>query len=171
MQITLFSENISHELQFLLYSFILGSIITFLYDNFRILRRIVKHNTFLISMEDFLFWIMVTYSVFSLQYYANNGIFRWFCILGAFIGMSLYKMTIGRFYVNILTMFLQFLLKWVFKILSFILKPILRLEVRAGKTCSKTARKMGRILKFMKNRLTQKIKMIKITLCKHKKVP
>ena len=128
MQITILSEPISHELNFLIYSLFLGCIITFLYDNFRILRRIIKHNTLLISIEDFVFWVIVTYCIFSLQYYANNGMFRWFCILGAFIGMSIYKLTLGRIYVNYMSKILIFLIKCFLKILTILLKPVFCLE-------------------------------------------
>lgn len=169
MENFILSENISHELKFLLYSLYLGFVITFLYDNLRVIRRILKHNSGWIAFEDFIFWITVTYGIFSLQYYINRGMFRWFCIFGAFIGMSIYKITIGRFYVNMMTKILKFLLKWLYKILSFILQPVFFLEGKSAALGKKTARKLAFTRNIVKNRLTQRAKMIKMTLCKHKK--
>ena len=171
MRINILSAGISHEINLLLYSLILGCIITFLYDNLRVLRRIIVHNVFFVSLEDFSFWIIVTYAVFSLQYYANKGIFRWFCIMGAFIGMSIYKLTIGRIYVNIMSKILKFLIKWAFFIIRFLLSPIFWLEEKAMGVGRKSGIKCRRIVKIMKNRLTQRAKLIKITLCKHKEIP
>ena len=170
MQIMVFSKSISHELNFLLYSFLLGIIITFFYDTIRIVRKIIKHNIFIVSLEDLIFWIGVTFSIFTLQYYENNGMFRWFSIIGAFLGMSIYKLTISQFYVNGISKVLLFIMKWIFKILKFLLRPIFYIENKTERGIAKILHKIGRIGKILKNRLTHKLKMIKITLCKRKRV-
>ena len=51
------SQSIYQEIQFLGYSLCLGVIITFVYDNIRVVRRVLRHNNFFISLEDLLFWI------------------------------------------------------------------------------------------------------------------
>ena len=51
------SESIYHEIQFLLHSVLLGIIITFVYDNIRVVRRVVPHKSFFVSVEDLFFWI------------------------------------------------------------------------------------------------------------------
>lgn len=170
MQIPVFSENISHELNFLLYSFSLGIIITFVYDNIRIFRCIIKHNSFFIAIEDLIFWIAVTFSIFTLQYYENNGMFRWFSIIGAFLGMNIYRVTISRIYVNLVSKILLFMIKWFIKIMAFLLKPVFFMEYQTRRGIRKTGRGLHRVYKNLRNRLTLRSKMIKITLCKHNKV-
>ena len=54
------SPVIAGEGVFMLHSFLLGVIITFIYDLFRILRRIIPHGWFLLSLEDLAFWILAT---------------------------------------------------------------------------------------------------------------
>ena len=44
----------------MLHSFLLGVIITFIYDLFRIFRRIIPHGWFLLSLEDLVFWVLAT---------------------------------------------------------------------------------------------------------------
>ena len=70
----------------MLHSFLLGAFITFCYDLFRILRRIIPHGIFWISLEDLVFWVMATGGIFYLLYYENNGMFRWFAVIGAGAG-------------------------------------------------------------------------------------
>ena len=107
MQVNELSQSISHELNFLLYSFLLGIVITYFYDNIRIIRRIIHHNVFFVSLEDLIFWVVVSLSIFILQYYENNGVFRWFSIIGALLGMVLYKVTLSEFYVKYMAKLLK----------------------------------------------------------------
>ncbi len=46
------SPVIAGEGVFILHSFLLGVVITFIYDLFRIVRRIIPHGWFLLSLED-----------------------------------------------------------------------------------------------------------------------
>lgn len=49
------SQDIIQEVTFFLHSIIMGVVIAFVYDWFLILRKLIKHNIFWISFEDFLF--------------------------------------------------------------------------------------------------------------------
>lgn len=49
------SQDIMNEVVFLLHSLVLGAVITFVYDGFLILRRLIKHTMILVSLEDMLF--------------------------------------------------------------------------------------------------------------------
>ena len=81
------SPDIVNEVTFLLHSFLLGIAITFAYDGFLILRRLVRHSLFLISLEDMIFWIACAIGVFYMLYEENNGVLRWFAVFGAAIGV------------------------------------------------------------------------------------
>ena len=97
------SQNIINEVVFLLHSFLLGIAITFVYDGFLILRRLIRHSLFLISVEDMIFWIACAIGVFYMLYEENNGILRWFAVFGATLGMIAYKKSISPLIVNILS--------------------------------------------------------------------
>ena len=62
------SPVIAGEGVFILHSFLLGVIITFIYDLFRIVRRIIPHGWFLLSLEDLAFWILATAGIFYMLY-------------------------------------------------------------------------------------------------------
>lgn len=63
------SPVIAGEGVFMLHSFLLGVIITFIYDLFRIFRRIIPHGWFLLSLEDLVFWVLATAGIFYMLYY------------------------------------------------------------------------------------------------------
>ena len=85
------SQNIINEVTFFLHSFMMGIVITFMYDGFLILRRLIKHSDILVSLEDMVFWIACAIGVFYMLYEENNGILRWFAVFGAALGMIVYK--------------------------------------------------------------------------------
>lgn len=80
----------TQENLFLLHALEMGVFISFLYDLLRIFRRLVRHNWFWVSLEDVIFWIYCAISVFLLLHRENNGILRWFAVLGAMAGIWAY---------------------------------------------------------------------------------
>ena len=163
------SQSIYQEIQCLGYSLCLGVIITFVYDNIRVVRRVLRHNNFFISLEDLLFWIAAAIAIFLLQHKENNGVFRWFSIIGAFVGMLLYRKILSNFYIKNMTVILKHLLKWLYVFFSYLFSPIYYLERKVLQFFKYTGRMSRHALKMQKIRLTSYGKMIKMTLCKRKK--
>lgn len=162
------SESIYHELHFLLHSFLLGIIITFVYDNIRVCRRVIRHNIFFISIEDLFFWIWAALTIFVFQNRENNGVFRWFSVVGAFVGMLVYRKTLSNFYIKNMTFLLQKILKILYIFFSYLFYPIYYLEQKAIAILKKIGRRVKQKNTLKKIRLTSYKKMIRITLCKRK---
>lgn len=160
------SQDIVKEIIFLGHSVWLGVMITFVYDWFLILRRLVKHNMLLISLEDFCFWVICAFSVFAMLYRENNGMLRWFAVGGAFLGMLLYKKTISAFFVGKVSGVLQKLLQMMGRILRFLIKPVSFAAEKGKQHCIHLKSGGNKIVKYMKNRLTACKKVLKIILCK-----
>lgn len=134
------SEEIWREVIFMGQFLALGVAITFLYDILRILRRVIRHGNLLLSFEDLLFWTGCAVSIFYLLYRENNGTLRWFAILGAMVGMLIYKATISRCFVRYTVLGLLKVKK--------LFAPL---------------RKTGR---FFKKKLTAFLKVFRMILCK-----
>lgn len=160
------SSDIVKESMFLLYSIRLGIIITFVYDWLRVARRVVRHRDFAVSIEDFLFWSWCFVMTFLMLYQENNGILRWFSVIGAALGMFLYRLTVGRFFVKFLSKFILWIKKWIYKILCWIMKPIKHLVLKWKISQEKLYSKGLRDSKRAKKKLTEWLKMVKIILCK-----
>ena len=90
------SHQIVEESNFFLYSVCMGFIISFIYDMIRLVRNLIPHNSFFISIEDILFWIFTSLVQFLLLYKVNNGMIRWYSIAGALLGMMLYIKSVGQ---------------------------------------------------------------------------
>ncbi|MDE5717000.1 MAG: spore cortex biosynthesis protein YabQ [Lachnospiraceae bacterium] len=160
------SREIVQELTFFTHSVILGLVITFIYDWVRVLRRLFKHGTVLMSAEDFLFWLACGIGVFYMLYRENDGTLRWFAVLGAAIGMFFYKLIVRDAFVNVMSTCLHKIMWSVFRLLQFVLKPLKSL-INAGKTfVLYLGRKLKKCKEFIKKRLTGFIKTIRMVLCK-----
>ncbi len=160
------SREIVQELTFFTHSVLIGLVITFVYDWIRVLRRLFKHGTLLMSVEDLLFWLACGIGVFYMLYRENNGTLRWFAVLGAAVGMFFYKMIVRDSFVNIMSTCLHKIMWFVFRVLQIVLKPVKRL-ISAEKTfVLYTGKKLKKCKNFIKKRLTVFIKTIRIILCK-----
>lgn len=160
------SREIVQELTFFTHSVIMGLVITFIYDWIRVLRRLFKHGTVLMSAEDFLFWLACGIGVFYMLYRENDGTLRWFAVLGAAIGMFFYKLIVRDAFINVMSTCLHKIMWSVFRLLQFVLKPLKRL-IYAGKTfVLYLGRKLKKCKEFIKKRLTGFIKTIRMVLCK-----
>ncbi len=156
------------ENQFLWHATLMGIFITFVYDLLRILRRVIPHGSFFVSLEDMFFWIYCAAEVFLLMYHEGNGTLRWFAILGAMAGMFLYKKLLSELFVKYVSLVLKKVVEFIGKILGVLLRPLRFL----GRKYAHVSRKANgglrtivrRIRRNIKLRLTNFKKMLKINL-------
>lgn len=102
-----------------------GAVIGLFYDFFRILRRVAaRFNTaWLVQLEDFLFWIIVTLGMFYFMLNQSFGEIRFFSFLGAGIGILLYFATLSRYIVRAGVTAVNFAKKVVVTVVRIILLP------------------------------------------------
>lgn len=112
------------ETEFMLHAFYMGIFIPFVYDNLRIVRRVIPHANFLVSLEDMGFWIYCAIKLFLLMYYESNGTLRWFAICSALAGMLLYMKVVSPRFVKIASLILGKIWDRVIRILIFVFKPV-----------------------------------------------
>lgn len=156
------SPEIINESHFLLYAILSGIIITAVYDIIKIIRNVIPHDGFFIGIEDTIFWIFASLFLFSMLYKMNNGTVRWFAIAGSAVGMIVYKKLLGQYIVEIMSTAINRILHLVWKVINFLLTPVKWL-ISNGLDISK------KLKNYIKKRLTDMIKKVKILLCKHSK--
>lgn len=108
-------ELILEEINMFLEAAWSGMQIAVAYDMLRILRRIVKHRDWIVTIEDYLFWIVTGIMIFAMIFQWNDGIVRGYVILTLFLGAYLYHAA-----------FSEWLVKYISKILNFILTIVLK---------------------------------------------
>ena len=156
------------ENEFLLHALLMGIFITFVYDILRIFRRVVPHKGFFVSLEDLGFWIYCAAEVFLMMYHESDGNLRWFAVIGAMVGMFLYKKLVSPWFVRYVSLWLGKAFQLLGKVLNFLLKPF-RMAGAKGRTAVRVAGgKFNRLIRSgkrrIKLRLTFFLKMFKMTL-------
>ena len=102
------------------------------------------------------------------MYHESDGTLRWFAVLGAMVGMFLYRKLISPFFVKYTSLALCRLLKFLEKVLHFLSRPIVFLLRKTGNGMKRTGRGTRKLLgkwkRSVKNRLTYFIKILKMTI-------
>lgn len=160
------SQGIVQEVTFFLHSILMGLIITFAYDWILIFRKLFRHGKFWMSVEDFIYWFVCGISVFYMLYRENNGVLRWFAVVGAAIGMLFYKLTVRNRFVSIMSTCIYKIMWFVFRVIQVVLKPLKCLFSAIRRCVRFLNKKFKKVKEFIKKRLTVFIKTLRIVLCK-----
>jgi len=108
----------------------IGFLVGFFYDFLRLIRRFVKHSSLACNIEDGIYWMLVLILVFYFIQGRFYGEVRFFSVMGFFIGMALYFLSISWLILSILSgvwVFLAKVIKAVIKIILFPVKIIVTL--------------------------------------------
>lgn len=141
---------------------IIGFSAGLLYEFPRIFRKTVKHNFYLIIVEDFLFCIVVGFFFILYSYSLSDGIIRWYYFGGAICGFLIYHATLGSIVakrtvriVNIIRKSAHFLRKILFsplaKSVNFVImfvRKLFRLPKKKKKKPKKTRKTTKTELKY-----------------------
>jgi len=133
----------SAQARFFLMTVLAGFLTAFLFDLFRVLRRLFRHPNFLTQAEDVVFWILAILGVFYI-FLRENAQMRVFTFVGLFVGMALYFLTLSfyvRLVLNAVTGFLKRVVITAFKILLFPLKALFKLAARLLRLLGKLLKK------------------------------
>lgn len=147
------SDAITKEIQFFFHAALSGVLLSAVYDVFRILRRVHSHGNVWVAIEDFFYWIASALYISYVLMKENNGIIRWFFVLGILLGMLIYNFTIGRYLVPFISKIINKILDVVGKMLKIVLKPAAflwkktkKFGGRGGKICGKYRKKLKKAL-------------------------
>ena len=116
--------TVQQEICLFLYTIIAGIIVGFLYDIFRIKRRTIKTKAFFIYVEDILYWIIVTFLIFAISFYTNDGEAKPYFFVGIILGLIIYY----SFFSNIIIKVFIFIIKMLiipFKAIYKFLEPLI----------------------------------------------
>ena len=146
------SPEIAGQCQLFLNGIFMGACIIFVYDLLRIWRRVIRHGTIWIGIEDMFFWCGCGIAVFAMLYRQNDGLIRGFVIAAILCGMLMYHVSVSKYIVKAGVCILRAFVKG----LTAIGKPLF---LPFAGICKKNS-------KNMKKRLKKIWKAIKIRLCK-----
>lgn len=152
------NKGITIELQFFLVSILWGALVLLAYDLLRILRRVIRHNSFFVIVQDLLFWVLASLFIFAMIYIENSGTIRGFSVMGMVIGMLMYHYILSDSIVMLVNRMILLIIRPFSIAVTYICKGI-RLIIAKAKLL--TSRINGQ--------LKRKAKSAKISLNKLKK--
>ena len=150
-------NGIDLELRLLCVSFISGIVIVSAYDILGIIRSAGRHGRIVRFLEELVFWGTAGWWLFAILNWAKYGIIRYFSMLGLFLGMIFYRVTVKDVLRKTGVRLICRVKEVLMRIIRFLLKPV----VFAG-------RRIFWLLEFLcrkvKLRLKRKVKKIKIRI-------
>ncbi len=165
--------SITNQAFIFLSSVVAGLIVGFVFDIFRILRKVIKTSNIITYLEDILFWILVAIIIFTLVFVTNNGELRWYEFLGVALGVIFYQLVFSMYIIKISVKVIEIIKKIIISTLRILLFPFVFLYKQLRKPCrhfihwTKKGLKRVRMLfsRFMK-KIKLYFKNIKIVLKK-----
>lgn len=88
--------GISEELYILLNAVWTGINICIVYESLSCFRKVVKHKDWVVSIQDFGFWIFTSVYMFARVFSCNNGKWRWYYFIGIVVGVWAIHIIWGR---------------------------------------------------------------------------
>lgn len=121
---------INNEFSIFLAFILIGIIISFLFDFFRILRRVYQTPDFITIIQDIAFWIISGIILLSGIFILNEGKIRAYLFIGILAGILFYIITLSKTIIkigtNILTIINKILIKPIVNIFHIILAIIIK---------------------------------------------
>lgn len=119
---------INNEFSVFLAFILIGIIISFLFDFFRILRRVYQTPDFITIIQDIAFWIISGIILLSGIFILNEGKIRAYLFIGILVGILFYIITLSKIITNtgthILIILNKTIIKPIFNILNIIINLI-----------------------------------------------
>lgn len=90
------SDVIGGQVRFVLITLCLGMGLMAGYDILRFLRWIVRHQKWIVWLEDILYWLIMAVPAYVVFFMYNDGAVRWYGAAAVFLGGILYEQGISR---------------------------------------------------------------------------
>lgn len=117
------TEIVNQAYLFGIYS-ICGIIIGIFFDIFRILRRSFKTPDIITYIEDIIFGILTGIFLIFIIFVFNNGELRFYIFLALVLGITVYLLTISKFFIKFNVTIITTITKIIVKTISLIIYPI-----------------------------------------------
>lgn len=129
-----------------------GMLLCVVYDLFRALRRVIPHAAGMVSLEDFLYWIMACLLTFGFAFVRTDGVIRGYVIVGMLLGAVLYYAVFGSRVVGILAWMFGLVKRLIAAIWYVLSKPVKKLWQIWQKMIEFTHKKGYNAIKMRGNR-------------------
>ncbi len=116
--------SVSKEAFVFLSAVLCGALLHVLYDLFFIIRKKSAGEPIMIHVQDGLFWILALFIMFFGLLTINGGIVRFYELLGAFLGVVIYRLTLSEYVLKLFYKILEVFAKIFNVFLKILLTPL-----------------------------------------------
>jgi len=109
---------INAELEYFKLCVIYGFFLMMSYDLFRVLRRLIIHRDFIVTIEDIVYGIFIGIQIFRLNYNNNNGVVRFFMFVGLILGSIIYHKILSTTLVHVFSTTIVYFTSKISRILT-----------------------------------------------------
>lgn len=113
--------------------FTTGILIGILFDLFRILRKSFKTSDFITTIQDIIFWIILSFLFFYVVFVFNNGEIRSYVFLGIASGLTTYILFFSKIFIDVnlkIILVAKKIIKVVFDTILYPIKIIFKLLIK-----------------------------------------
>ena len=107
---------------------ICGIVIGILFDLFRILRQSFKTPDIITYIEDIIFGILTGIFLIFMIFVFNNGELRFYIFFALILGISIYLLTISKYFIKFNVKIITTIKNIIIKVFSLILYPIVMIK-------------------------------------------
>ena len=90
------NQVITGQIEFVVATMCNGMLLIAGYDVLRLFRWFIPHSRIAVAVEDILYWLLASIPTFCLFFFYNEGIIRWYGLLGLLAGSVLYETGISK---------------------------------------------------------------------------
>lgn len=146
------SEMIRGEALFFLISVSTGAVLLFGFDLLRAVRAVFWRRKALLGVLDFLYWCLAGACAFGVIFQENSGILRGFSVIGMFLGMMVYHVSVSRWVFRLYTAILRGISTAILWVLHILCAPWRFCGKKFGKTAQKTLKKKVKEIRMYFNK-------------------
>lgn len=122
------NQIISSQARLFITSVQIGIMMGIVFDLIRIVRKIVRHPSFFVQLEDMLYWIFCGFTGFYMLYICNYADIRPYIFIGIILGALLYFLTFSIVFMKIMTQVIYYVKNIFYKLYQLILIPIKKIQ-------------------------------------------
>ncbi len=157
----LYSLSLATQTKNFLLSLGIGFILGIVYDVFRIIRLCISSKKAVIITFDILYCIVLCFTFFVFLITVNEGQFRFYLLLGAGIGFSVYYFSLGAIIFSFSEFLTEFIKKWSKRVFAVFLFPFKWIFSRTKSSIDKKMKKSRKTAKKLKNKSKTLLKLNK----------
>lgn len=155
------------QLQELFLSCGMGFLLGAYYDVFRFWRKTVHSSTFVVALQDCLFFATSAVVVFLFSLAMTEGIVRFYVLAGAAIGFWAYRRTVGNALLHAIEGTQRWLKRGYDAVLRVLNIPVVLVKSMLNKACGKVWEKCRKIAKKSKEIFKKVLQPIRRLLYNH----